>query len=237
MDDDKPAERPYIDRKTGEKTTVFFYRDKPCPAIPLTSPVARQFGGYSLIRVDLLDAKEWLKRAHDLVPSGNQPRSVKASTARDRYFLSGDPSTFRLIKSLWFSAIVLYGKCYASAEGRKVKLERSNLPDEHLEIHDKIITLRNTIVAHAGTTAHESAKVKLVLSPNPKTDRLWLRADVSRVDFADDRDDPVPFARLVDQVIEQVDRKLGELNARLLKKEVFPLGKQHWYSRSPYRGG
>ena len=232
MDDHKLSKRAYIDHKTGEKTSVFLYRDKPCPDIELTSPLARRYGGYSLIRIDLLDAQEWLKRAHDLVPDRERRTVARTESEPDRYFLSEDRPTFRLIKSLWYSAIVLYGKCYASAEGRKVKLERSNLPNEYLEVHDKVITFRNTIVAHAGETAHESAKVKLVLSPNPKTDKLWLRADISRLHFEDDRDDPFSFAHLVDRALENVDRKIEELRTRLLEKEVFPLGKEHWYKKA-----
>ncbi len=175
--------RPYIDRKTGQSRKVYLYKGKSCPSVVLNSPVARRYAGYSLIHADLLDAKEWLNGAHSLVPKKKKPKAQLAGQSIPRYFLTTDVPTFQLVKALWFASIILYVKCFGSADGRKVKLERANLPAGHLGVHDKIITYRNTIVAHAGVTTHESSETKLVLSPNPTMDRLWLRTDVNRDDF------------------------------------------------------
>ncbi len=71
--------------------------------------------------------------------------------------------------SLWMSAIVTYGKCFATAAGRRSKLEESHVKQvdpEALDFHKSIIEMRNQYFAHAGLNDYESSSVLVVLSPD-----------------------------------------------------------------------
>lgn len=221
------TERHHVDRKTGKKSTLYFYKDKNCPTVIIDTPVARKLAGYHLIKIDLYEAKEWLQNSYKLLP-----KHLNKTSKKDRYLLSPDNLTSKTIRAFWFSAIIIYAKCFSSTEGRYAKLERKNLPNEYLVTHDQIIRYRNTIVAHAGETHHEYAQLRVVLPPNKKINKVWLRPDIKQLDFADDRSEAIPFEKLIDQVTLQVNEKIEALKKRLFDKEILNLGKEYWYQQA-----
>ena len=75
-------------------------------------------------------------------------------------------------KALFDSAIISYCKCFAEAEGRRVKLESKTvfkgsegeaLVDHHVELKN----LRNQYLAHAGVNKFEVAQTFAIRDPNP----------------------------------------------------------------------
>lgn len=226
IDNNDLVEGAYIDYRTGKKTATFTYKGRRCPVATLSSPTARQLAGYSLIRADLSDARDWLQSAYDMIPRPERPRRVA-----DRYHPVDDRAPFKLIKGLWFGALVLYGKCYTKAEGRKIKLDSSNLPSEFLPTHDKVIGFRHTIVAHAGVTAHETASVKLILRPRT-SGCFQLLPDIARLSFQDDREDPVPFLNLINKVHQDVHQKCCELEQWLMENDVAAHGEDYWRAKA-----
>jgi len=57
------------------------------------------------------------------------------------------------VELLWHSAIIAYGRCFATAEGRGTKLETCHIRDigsDSEAIHKEVIELRNQYIAHSG---------------------------------------------------------------------------------------
>jgi len=69
--------------------------------------------------------------------------------------------------SLWFSACMIYMRCFNKSDGRKYKLsidKNINLLDEKYKTaHHEIKKYRNTYMAHAGINKYEKASILAVL--------------------------------------------------------------------------
>src|SRR5258708_3266418 len=102
------------------------------PHYIIENPFSRMYSGYRLIHKDLLIVKDALS----YLMVNNYEENVIVS------------------QSLSFMIIITYGKCFAKAEGRKIKLEREsalkNLTIDEINIHSELILLRNQYVAHGG---------------------------------------------------------------------------------------
>lgn len=126
---------------------------KQCPYFFADTPLSKRLSGLSQIMHDLNHAKELMTLA-DRVEDSN------------------------IAYSLWMSAIVTYGKCFASAEGRRVKLEREHVKrfnSEAIDYHDALIAQRNEYFAHAGENAYETANVGVILAPEDEgREVLWV---------------------------------------------------------------
>jgi hypothetical protein len=77
-----------------------------------------------------------------------------------------DPNRFAIVDSL----ASIYGKFFAEAEGRGIRLQKSQIPLEYWASHDIVIDYRNGYVAHGGT--HEYGFTAIALNPNPENKRV-----------------------------------------------------------------
>lgn len=131
--------------RDGESPSIRF-KDKSGvdhPYIIADSPLAKRLSGLSQIMHDL-------NHAHELAAM------VKSVNSDDVAY------------SLWMSAIVTYGKCFATAKGRKSKLEESHVKsigEEEVEFHRSILAMRNEYFAHAGVNEYEKATTLVILNP------------------------------------------------------------------------
>jgi hypothetical protein len=63
-----------------------------------------------------------------------------------------------LVISLWKNAVVTYGKIFAKSNDGFTSLEKSDcISEKHLEIHDELISLRNSFIAHRGNNGVENS--------------------------------------------------------------------------------
>jgi hypothetical protein len=115
-----------------------------CPFIFADTPLAKRLSGLTQIMDDLVHAKE-LAQLINTIEHGE------------------------LKYSLWMSAVVTYGKVFAGAKGRKIKLEDKHVIDvnsEALNFHKDLLELRNEFFAHAGNNPYELSNVGVILSPD-----------------------------------------------------------------------
>ncbi len=171
-DDTKPREAGKIkfefSNPYAEKTEVIgcLLNGKPVPFVKLKHPEALQVARWQLIVKDLEFAEAQLAYVYK-----------HFSTTIEKLRTGDAPPTFNqndekglLIKSLFDSAMVAYGKCFAGAEGRKVKLEADKVftgkkGKRLLKTHKKAIDIRNQYLAHAGITKFETSEPYAVLNP------------------------------------------------------------------------
>lgn len=216
---------------TGKVDRTYRIRGTICPKVLLESHLAKRHAGYTLIDLDLEDAEAFLKEAYRLV---GEQASIPPPNARlrDEYVLHEKGPLSPVIKGLWFSAIIVYAKCFTEARGRKLKLEKSNIPAHMRPCHEKIMNYRNTIIAHAGEGKLETADPELVISPRRSSHPFyWVKSNVSRVEFVDDRNERVDFQTLIKNVHEHVRQKREKLTLEIIK-EVRKVPLDTWYARA-----
>lgn len=131
---------PVVDRGYIRVRTV---NGKILPHYLLKNRYSEKFSGYRLIEKDLINIKEALEELIKIKYDANKI----------------------IAQSLSFMVIITYGKCFANAEGRKVKLEKESalkdLTAEELKIHNELIQLRNQYVAHGGISKFETNPVAI----------------------------------------------------------------------------
>lgn len=124
-------------------------------------------------------------------------------------------------ESLSFYIIIVYGKAFAKADVRKVKLEKGHLKDlrnDLIILHDVLIELRNKHVAHAG-----SEKFSLNNLVGQIEDNGFCETYLSGLSLASFTFNTILIRELVDEVLIICEKKaekayeIFELN--LLDKE------------------
>ena len=144
-----------------------------------------------------------------------------------------DEKNHLIIKSLFFSSLIFYGKCFTQAKGRGVKLERSIIPPEYHNKHDIIMTYRHTLAAHSGEGKWDTGKVNLVLPPNKNSKvGIHIKPETYRLDFEDDRMDDDKFLELVNLVHTKVKAKSETIGQKIINEIIIPKGKEYWYKNS-----
>lgn len=63
-----------------------------------------------------------------------------------------------LVSSLWKNAVVTYGKIFAKSDDGFTSLEKSDcISDKYLKVHNELISLRNSFIAHRGDNEVENS--------------------------------------------------------------------------------
>ncbi|WP_028864291.1 hypothetical protein [Psychromonas aquimarina] len=226
-----------INEKTGALKVEFFYKGKLCPSKEIKGPIINQYIGYYLILQDLKDVLTWLKKIDDFHPKeGVKETENNKEFDTFKYVLS--PENWKndgmLVKALYYSCLVVYGKCFTQAKGRKVKLERKNIEKRLQKQHDLIMEYRNTIVAHSGEGEWENGKLYVLPTPKEllKNEGMNIHIEpiVNRLDYEDDRNSDESFQFLVEHLIDSVEKKKKSLFEVILKDIIIPKGTEYWYS-------
>lgn len=215
--------REILDPNTNKRHTQYFYKRKRAPRIELKDKVSQQLAAYTLIEKDLRNVLVWLDEIDRLHPVAN--RKGKSQIADDRV-------VFNVVKGLYVAALSFYGKCYTSCEGRRTKLEATQLNDEYQDAHKSVMHMRHNFAAHSGAENFEEVKIALVLYPNKKSDEQpRLYRELMQPDFMDSSDEDKSFKDLVNHVRNKVLDKIEKLEERIFEKEIAPKGKEYWYKK------
>lgn len=202
----------YYDKDRGLHVNVYATKDGAiCPYYILDSKIAKQAAAYASMRRDLQDCMESVEYLKEINDDPIIPKMVKTS--------------------LLFAAIVLYAKCFTQGEGRGTSLERKEVfkgeREEHLKFHDQTMDIRNSYLAHAGNSAHESRAMVLVLNPDHDNKRIEKMV-YAGMDLQDDDSNLGNYLNLfnavqnhVNEKIEKVATKLHGENKSLNIKEVY----------------
>lgn len=174
------------------RVTGFYGLVSPCYV--LENDRAYQFSGYRLIAKDL-----------DLIK--------EAYTA----FIATKDNNINIVnQSLTFFIAITYGKCFAAAQGRKVKLDAESksalklATPEEKSLHDKIIEFRNQHVAHSGIIRYEESPVTLVIHPSKSGDFEYKVYDSPQFISSIFPNEEI-FIGLIDKLSEYVDYKISKV--------------------------
>ncbi|MEW8626581.1 MAG: hypothetical protein AB2551_12570 [Candidatus Thiodiazotropha sp.] len=140
---------PKVFETNDEKGPLLRFKDKAGvehPFIIADSALAKRLSGLTQIMDDLKHAYELMAMIKDIENS-------------------------EIAYSLWMSAIVTYGKCFATAKGRRSKIEEDHVrrvDEDAIEFHKTILSMRNEYFAHAGVNEYEKASTVVILRPESK---------------------------------------------------------------------
>ncbi len=204
--------------------TKYFYKGKRAPRIEMRGPVARHLAGYSLIEKDLRNVLIWLSSINDIFPLEERVKKNAISPDRDK---------FNLIKSLFVSSLVFYGKCFTQCDGRKIKLDRRFVEPSYRETHEKIMKARHNFAAHSGADKFEDVQVSLVLNPKKSSGMPpILFKELMQADMMLHTGQEIDFKVLTEHVQKKVLKKMSDLEDKIMTEDVFEKGLDYWYKRA-----
>lgn len=208
--------------KTGEFYNRYFYKRKPAYRVVVDTPKAAVLAGYTLIEKDLRSVLIWLHSIQELMKGDEKFKStgqyVKADYDRDR---------FNQAKGLTVAALTFYGKCFSTCEGRRVKLDQSNLSEEFQDRHNDAMSYRHNFAAHSGAKKLESSVVVVALDMKQRAVPYMVR-ELIQPDTYVDRDIE-EFIELTNHAKEFADKKIGVLSEKVYEEDVLQQGPDHWY--------
>ncbi|WP_166372114.1 hypothetical protein [Psychromonas sp. SA13A] len=155
-----------IDPFTDKKIYSFTLGGNECISKNLDDKIAESLGRYALIDKDL----DYIIRSVNLAIAMTSDNLDVVSNLRSYQYIQNSDELKTIPHSLFSSAVVAYGKCFASAEGRGIKLDKvsvfENANRSLLDTHSNIIDTRNNYIAHAGNTFMENHTVQVVYHPD-----------------------------------------------------------------------
>ncbi len=201
-----------VDPETGDLSFSYTCKNGSCITELIDTGIAKKYVAYDLIRHDLVCAKEWIELAYKILP----PRGDNKSTAStDRYGPKEDREKENIIMSLFISSVTYYGKCFAQAKGRGVKLDKVFVPNEFHTKHDQIIQFRHTVAAHSGNGPWDTGVLKLIKTTD-NDPFIW--SELKMLSFCDDSDEKQTYLDLLCAITEKVRQKMGKLSKCILKE-------------------
>ena len=110
------AAKIVVDEQTMESRTEYYFGNERCRTVPLQSKRAQQLSGYAAIQKDL----KFVSKAISL----SLAMEKGAGNENDAYVIRAEADeNADILKALYVSFIVTYGKCFVGAHRRRVKLE------------------------------------------------------------------------------------------------------------------
>lgn len=222
MADDKFEVREYLDRFTGKAYRIYTYKRRPCVRIPLTSRLAEQLAGYTMIEKDLRSASTWLDEIEARHVEGWNEKKKSFGRARDR-------DNYNLVKGLFVAVLTFYGKCFSRCEGRPVKLERTQLATRFHRLHDDCIEYRHNFAAHSGAKRIEHVEVALVYPSKYKKEvNFKIFRELHQPDLFWPKAGEVSLRELLEHAREKALAKIDLLAEKIKKEEVIPNADKYW---------
>lgn len=212
--------REVIEPDSGRIHRIYSYKGKVCKRILLDSQLAKQLAGYALLEKDLRSAGLWLAEIQKI--RGDDALLDKHGNRR-----SPDRERYTVVKALFVAALTFYGKAFAQAEGRRIKLERHQVGPEFREAHDDAISFRNNFAAHSGAKSLERVRIAIALPPKGKQTPPNLYREMDQPDWMMQNEGKT-FSELVAHAHLIPVRKIAELEHKIMKEEVLPLGYAYW---------
>ncbi len=218
------SKRTVFDQKTGIWYNKYFYKRKPAHRILLDTPKSKTLAGYILIEKDLRSAIIWLEEIIELL-------SEDENFHEDMNFVQTayDRKKFNILKGLFVSALTFYAKSFAACEGRKVKLERSNLDEDYKKVHDNAMEYRHNFAAHSGAKKIEFVRIVLVLDQKRKA-QPYLVKELGQPDTFG-FNEMHELCKLFKYVRSLVNQKINALTGKIMKEDIFSRGTEYWYEK------
>lgn len=213
-----------LDPETQIFYNRYFYKRVKAYRVVIDTPKARTLAAYTLIEKDLRSTMVWLNEIKELLASDKVTagKSGSQKTTHDR-------TRYNIIKGLFVASLTFYAKCFATCEGRKVKLEKRNLSEEYQKYHDDIMETRHNFAAHSGAKKIERVHIVMALDSKRRKGAVpYITRELGQPDSFSPKCTE-DFIALVTHVKEFVDKKIVIMNDKLLKDDILTKTPDDWY--------
>lgn len=230
--DERFQARMSVDQETMSSRNIYLYKGKECPRAVLDSRLANILAGYALIKKDL----KFVRKAIRLSVALNSKLAERYGDDDVFTFRDEDDEEADLLKALYIAFVVTYGKSFAQARGRGVKLEASEIfkdapSGELVDIHRELMDHRNEYIAHGGQTTLEQVRTVLLLDPAAHPDsKPTLINDTIYANSLGQRK-LEQCAALVEYVDAKLTAILVAKSNALWEREVETVPNHQWYGR------
>lgn len=212
-----------VEPNSGKCYRKYYYKQRLTHRVVVDTPKAKVLAGYVLIEKDLRSSINWLQQIKELL--AEEPRFTEPYGSVE----SPIDQKLTIAKGFFVAALTFYGKCFASCEGRGVKLERKNLADRVLSTHDIAIAYRHNFAAHSGAKRLEQATIVIALDPKRKSAPYFSR-ELYQPDVIS-KEDLDEFLVLFEHAREFANKKIESLSDLVYEEDVLPKGAEYWYAR------
>lgn len=206
-----------LDQETGDQSFRYFCGDEECQAEYPSGELANQHVGYDLILHDLTCAERWVNIAYKIIDTHSSNRPDPGGHI-DVFLPSLDADEHNSLMAFFISSITFYAKCFTQAEGRRVRLHRSNIGQMYRAKHDMIMGFRNNIAAHSGEGPWDDGKLARI--EHPITGDLVVWSELKILQFYDDREDKASYSNLLSLLIKETRERFPRLRDALLESET-----------------
>lgn len=219
------SKRTILEPDTGKAYNKYFYKRKPAKRIVIDTPKANALAGYTLIEKDLRSAIIWLEKIISIYSKDPKLVDVKGHIKA-----TYNREEFNIVKGLFVAALTFYGKCFSSCEGRRVKLERSNLDEDFRDDHDSAMEFRHNFAAHSGAKRLEKVEVVIALDPKRKVlpyfTRELIQPDSMSVENLE------AFVKLFKHAKGFADAKSETLSEKIYEDDILSKGRDFWENKT-----
>lgn len=123
-----------------------------------------------------------------------------------------------VVPALWEKMIIAYGKIFGGSKDGYTTLQRKMIDNADLPLHDQLIQIRHSFVAHRGENDFENHK--LILSVEGTEDNCHVQFIVPWSKPAGQYGNPVIVRRYLKRIRKKVLRQLAHLKESY-EKEIF----------------
>jgi hypothetical protein len=218
---DNFAVKEFVEPKTGKVQRTYTYKRRPCHRKLLESRLCSQIAGYCLIEKDLRSVLIWLQEIDRL--NNEMHGGVEIPVGEGTHYSHGtDREKSNLVKGLFVAAITFYGKCFSQCDGRRVKLERTQLDERFRELHDECMSYRHNFAAHSGARKLEQVEIALVYPVKKNKGEFKVYKELNQPDSLWHFSEETSIVDLVEHGRSVANAKIELLYSKIIKEEVLP---------------
>ncbi|HDJ9612904.1 TPA: hypothetical protein PRS10_004695 [Escherichia coli] len=191
------------------------------PRIPLKGRFVEQYVALQLLDKDLRNVIGW----------ENIIKNICNNINREQHFIYPDLEKNLILKSLFISKVVTYGKCFTEAKGRRFTLQRKHVPEKYRDLHDSIMNVRHNFAAHKGEFEYDQCGLVLILPGTKKKRCYHIFSELNQINYGNNEEDDERFFMLYDSLRKVIKEKRDKLIEKIYAEKIHTQTMEYWLSR------
>jgi hypothetical protein len=212
-DQELPIMNVVTERRLHRPTGRIIYRHTlngvPLLTFQLVGVLAERLAGLALIERDLRSSLVWIRKGEQSDLAAQSLEGIKSLN------LTNEATE---LKAFLVAGLIFYAKCFAKSEGRRARLNISDIDGEFRETHELAIALRDNYAAHSGAKKVELAFAFLITMPDETGTDLGIKIEREAPAAVSSKTEQHKLSSLITHVIEKVLIRYNKLNEKLLTK-------------------
>lgn len=207
-----------------DNTVERIYKQKgvAIPRIPLKGHFVDQYVALQLLDKDIRNVIGW----EGII------KNIRDNLNEEKNFIHPDLEKNLMLKSLFISKVITYGKCFTAANGRRFMLQRNNVPEQYRDLHDFIMNIRHNFAAHKGEYEYDQCGLALTLPGTKKKRYYHIFSELHQINYIINEEDDERFLRLYNSLREFIKEKQDKLMRKIYSEKIQTQPMEYWLSRT-----